>query len=238
MLSVEAALKTIVLDARVVIPLRDLPDVFARKPSDATAILGALIREELAVVWPEAPEGPALVLTAFSAEMLGVRANSMGRLVPVGKEDPQPRSQPPRYGVRTVAESDLRPHPDGTAHKLDDHVDRNAMPPVVEASWGEANRSIGRSSLVLRYGETAIPEPRQLLGIGLSWPVRRGPGELCPGCGGRKLTMNEVCLIDSCLRSGVDCLIPTLRPHERPRKVYDPDSGLDDGIKRKDRRTA
>jgi hypothetical protein len=207
-----------------------LPDHAAESIVEA---LERLQNDDLVSVWENAPGGPSVVLTTLGADRLGLELDDSGKLgqmawVRVGSitcirtKTLQPkdeeigellRAQPDPHlpattldGLIVLEERERRipqTRPKGKGTRTDYNLDR----PSIEGF---------RCSTVLGIGY-----------VGWTPSVERKPtdGRTCRICGGQTLRKSRACL--ACLQSGIDFLLPKVKP---PRLHHVVNDGLKGGV--------
>ena len=183
------------------------------------AELGPLLDEAeasgLCQRWAECEDGPAVVLGAGEVSRLGLVIDpATGKWVARGRAQ-QERS---KWKLVSLTEDDR--------DLMGEVADPAAAEPVDEAIAMELGETLLKKRKVRRdatYAPPDVPPPpcRQILGLGLPWPL--APlvrGRPCAGCGSRALAVSEVCLW--CLRSGVDARLPKVLPPPIRKARSDP----------------
>ena len=184
-------------------------------------------------LWPDAPRGPSAMLSARSAERLGLRLSADSRRWLTARQvDRSHPGTPNRFmdeNHRLIVEADYS-DPDGPG----------LYAPIADPFALEGLDSIvlvERAALMALEYETTpppppetrkrpkgscwseedwqpprlpIPKPSLLLGQSPIWPVRYTPHGPCPGCKSDPMGFATYCLI--CGRSGVDHLLPEAVP--------------------------
>jgi hypothetical protein len=204
LLRLPAICQEVALAAYLEVDLADLGEVL-----DEAEALGLCQR------WAECEDGPAVVLGAGEVGRLGLVIDpTTGKWVARGRAA-QERS---KWKLVSLTEEDR--------DLMGEVADPAAAEPIDESIALElattllAKRKVRRDAT---YAPPPTPPPpcRQILGLGLPWPL--APlvrGRPCAGCGSRPLAASEVCLW--CLRSGVDARLPKVLPPPIRKARSDP----------------
>jgi hypothetical protein len=186
--------------------------------AEATAFVDALVTGGWLERWskPGPGRGPAVTLTPWSAERLGVRLNDhSSRWVPRSSRLRPTRARLKRHTVPQFAYDGL-----GRGSVLHRQRDHRQHEPWVEVAAAElVELALRRGDYSGDYGREGLPVPTFLLGLALPWdrPEITTRRRRCRTCGGRRLRPTAYCL--RCDNWGLHRLVPSaIRRAARIRK--------------------
>jgi hypothetical protein len=210
----EELLAAVVGHGLAVVPVADLAERWDWSRDEIDDAADELVSRGILSLWPESPDGPAIVLTVHAAYELGLEIDDAGcSWQPRGaKPKPFPAS---RSSKREIRECDLS---DAETSMMGRMPDLRAMAPEKVADWHEANeRNVRRAEEAkalpawsrdradrMHAARTSCPMLLLLLGLGVQWPVEFVAGSRCPVC--RETTAKQwICLVCNC--SSLDSVV-------------------------------
>jgi hypothetical protein len=217
---VQALLESLGMLGAAIVPLAALPERLGIPAHELAPILDEARAADLVVDWPDAPVGPALMMTTRAADHLGLEMVAPSRFN-IGT---MTGCRTVRWVLRGDARNERADEADevpesvifSEAGSLDEQVDRSAIDPAVAASRAEEalrKRGLELEVALLRWS------PILILGIRQTWPIANLPDGTCGACHGRKLERIAFCAW--CNRSGVDALLGPV-PKRIARHAYRP----------------
>ncbi len=185
-----------------VVPLGQLARRLAISGEALASPVADLVNAGTVDLWPDAEDGPSVVLSPLTAARLGLALDATMRWVPAGKRDR--RTWPEKRDRRTQLETEISA--EGRASLLDGQADPRAEDPAIVAERAEAAYLMPPARKPTRatatYAATGKP-PEPSIFIGSTTPWGAWPeGAPCPCCAGRPLAVREYCL--RCSASGYD----------------------------------
>jgi hypothetical protein len=229
---VAALVEALAAQPGAVVPLASLPERLSWDTDALGAALAEAVNAGKLSMWPDAPEGPAVILSAASAEALGVelvtapgaaRSDRWLATMRWVKKDHAPPERPDRrHQVARRLESEVPGGfdslPDPKAGDLDEAAACCAC--ANGCLCDAATEKIPRWRRELLAMGMAVYKPTLLLGLAHQWPVEPDSLARCGVCHEAELGAETVCLY--CCRSGIDALLPEVPARERPRPVLTP----------------